>query len=187
MRRALRHLPNLICLLRILLVVPTVQAIDRGEHALALALFAVAAVSDGVDGYLAKTFNWTSALGKFLDPLADKLLLVAVFVACSWQGLVPWWLAAAAIARDLVIGGGALIFRLWFGPLQGRPTLVSKLNTAAQIICLIAALLQAAAGWPPREVLLALAALTLLTTVVSGADYVGAFVRRAWHSTPARS
>jgi cardiolipin synthase len=186
-RRALRHLPNLICVLRILLVVPTVQAIDRNEYALALALFALAAVSDGVDGYLAKTFNWTSALGRFLDPLADKVLLVAVFVACSWHGLVPWWLAAAAIARDLVIGGGALIFRLWFGPLNGRPTIVSKVNTAAQIVCLVAALLHAATGLPPREILLALAVLTLATTIASGAGYVGDFARRAWHAPLRRS
>lgn len=187
MRRALRHLPNLICLLRILLVVPTVQALARGDYGVALLLFALAAVSDGVDGYLAKTFNWTSALGRFLDPLADKLLLVAVFVACSWQGLVPWWLAAAAIARDLVIAGGALIYRLWFGPLNGRPTLVSKINTAAQIVCLVAAILHAATGWPPREILLALAVLTLVTTIASGAGYVSDFARRAWHLPRARS
>jgi cardiolipin synthase len=186
LRRALRHLPNLICLLRILLVVPTVQALDRGDFGLALGLFAVAAVSDGVDGYLAKTFNWTSALGRFLDPLADKLLLVAVFIACSWQGLVPWWLAAAAISRDLMIGGGALVFRLWFGPLNGRPTIVSKVNTAAQIICLVVAILHAAVQWPPREILLALAVLTLATTIASGAGYVSDFARRAWHLPPAR-
>ena len=104
----MRHLPNLICLARIALIWPIIAALSVGRHELALGLFVVAAVSDGVDGFLAKRFNWTSQLGKFLDPLADKLLLVAVFISGSWAGLVPWWLAAAAIARDLVIGGGAL-------------------------------------------------------------------------------
>jgi cardiolipin synthase len=181
----LRHIPNLICVARIALVWPIVGALHAGHYDLALGLFVVAAVSDGVDGFLAKHFNWTSQLGKFLDPLADKLLLVAVFVSGSWAGMVPWWLAAAAIARDLIIGGGALIFRLWFGPLHGRPTILSKVNTALQILYLVAAILFAAHGLPPREVLAALAIATLLSTLASGADYVSRFVARAW-SMPAR-
>lgn len=182
----LRHLPNLICVLRIVLVVPIVAALQRGEYLLTLGLFVVAAVSDGLDGFLAKRFNWTSELGRFLDPLADKLLLVAVFVTASWVGIVPWWLAAAAIARDLVIGVGALIFRLWFGPLRGRPTLISKVNTLLQILFLCAAVLAAATGLPPREVVAALALVTLLATFASGAHYLGQFVKRAW-SMPAGS
>ena len=170
----LRHLPNLICVGRIALVWPIVQALQAGRHDQALALFTVAAISDGVDGFLAKRFNWTSELGKFLDPLADKLLLVAVFVSAAW----------AAIARDLMIGGGALIFRLWFGPLQGRPTIVSKVNTALQILFLVAAILHAAHGLPPRELVQALALATLATTLASGADYLARFTRRAW-SLPA--
>ena len=176
----LRHLPNLICLARIVLVVPVVQALDGGRYELALLLFGVAAVSDGLDGFLAKRFNWTSKLGRFLDPLADKLLLVAVFITASWSSLVPWWLAAVAIARDLVIGFGALIFRVWFGPLDGRPTLVSKVNTGLQIACLLAAMLHAAEGWFPAELVAALAVAAFVTTLLSGVDYTGAFVRRAW-------
>jgi len=177
----LRHLPNAICLLRILLTVPVVLALQSESYAVALALFAVAAISDGLDGYLAKRFNWTSELGRFLDPLADKLLLVAVFLTCAWQGLVPLWLAAAAIARDVLIGAGALVFKLWFGVINGRPTLISKVNTALQIIVLIAALVQAMwwVVWP--EIFAALTLLTLATTVISGGDYVARFLRRAWN------
>jgi cardiolipin synthase len=182
----LRHLPNLICVLRIVLVVPIVAALQRGDYLLTLGLFVVAAVSDGLDGFLAKRFNWTSELGRFLDPLADKLLLVAVFVTASWVGIAPWWLAAAAIARDLVIAVGALIFRLWFGPLRGRPTMISKVNTLLQILFLCAAVLAAATGVPPREVVAALALITLLTTIASGAHYLGQFFKRAW-SMPAAS
>ena len=114
----------------------------RGPHLPALVLFIAAAVSDGLDGYLAKRFNWTSELGKFLDPLADKLLLVTVFVECAWLGLVPWWLTAAVVARDVMIGLGALVFRLWFGPLRGRPTVLSKVNTAAQLLYVMLVLLK---------------------------------------------
>lgn len=176
----LRHLPNAICVLRIALTVPAVMAISSGEHGAALAYFAVAAVSDGLDGYLAKRNGWTSELGRFLDPLADKLLLVAVFLACAWNGLVPAWLAAAAIARDLMIGGGALIYRLWFGPVNGHPIVLSKVNTALQIAVVVAALLAATIGWPWAWLRHALAVAMLGTTVASGAAYLSMFFRRAW-------
>ncbi|HEY8508499.1 MAG TPA: CDP-alcohol phosphatidyltransferase family protein, partial [Steroidobacteraceae bacterium] len=84
----MRHLPNLICLARIALVWPIVSALQAGEHVIALGLFLIAAASDGLDGYLAKRFNWTSPLGKFLDPMADKVLLVTVFITATWLELV---------------------------------------------------------------------------------------------------
>ena len=180
----MRHLPNLICLIRLALVWPILTALHAGEHRLALVLFVIAAASDGVDGYLAKRFNWTSELGKFLDPLADKLLLITVFVEAGWLELVPWWLTAAVVARDVMIGLGALIFRLWFGPLHGRPTRFSKVNTAAQLLYVTLVLLNAAFGVPPREVLGALALLTLATTVLSGLHYLQIFTRRAWSQPP---
>ncbi len=175
-----RHLPNLICLIRLGLIWPVLVTLHAGEHFAALGLFVVAAISDGLDGYLAKRFNWTSELGKILDPTADKLLLVTVFVECAWLGLVPWWLTAAVVARDVLIGLGALTFRVWFGPLRGRPTVLSKVNTAAQLTYVMLVLLDAAAGVPPREMLDACAVLTLATTVVSGLHYVLSFTRRAW-------
>jgi cardiolipin synthase len=176
-----RHLPNIICLARIALVWPIVVALQEGEYDLAVVLFMVAAVSDGLDGYLAKRFGWTSDFGKFLDPLADKLLLVAVFITSAWLGLVPWWLTAAVVARDVMIGLGALTFRLWFGPLHGRPTIISKINTLLQLGYLLGVMVRAAFGVLPQEMLDALAVITLITTVMSGADYIFAFTRRAWN------
>jgi cardiolipin synthase (CMP-forming) len=181
-----RHLPNLICVLRILLVWPVVSALHSGEYVRALGFFMLAAVSDGLDGYLAKRFGWTSDLGKALDPLADKLLLVAVFVEGAWLGLIPWWLTAAVVARDVMIGLGALIYRLWFGPLHGRPTLISKVNTGAQLLYVMLVMLAAAFGIPPHEVLQAAALIALATTLLSGAHYVITFTRRALEQ-PARA
>ncbi len=175
----MRHLPNIICLIRIALVWPIVAAIWREQFVIALVLVALAAVSDGLDGYLAKRFNWTSELGKFLDPLADKLLLVAVFVVCSWMALVPWWLAAAAIARDVMIGMGALAYRVFFGPLHGKPTALSKVNTGLQLAVVLGAILHAVSGLPPRELIDALVIGAFIATVLSGADYMVAFARRA--------
>jgi cardiolipin synthase (CMP-forming) len=179
-----RHLPNLICLIRIALIGPIAAALHRGDMPMALLLFVAAGVSDALDGYLAKRFRWTSELGKVLDPLADKLLLITVFVEAAWLELIPWWLTAAVVARDVMIGLGALVYRLWFGPLRGRPTVLSKINTALQLGYLTLIMLHAAFGVPAREMLDAAAALTLATTVLSGLHYVASFTRRVW--TPAR-
>jgi cardiolipin synthase len=175
----MRHLPNLICLVRILLIWPTIDALVSGHYWTALVLVAVCAVSDGLDGWLAKRFNWTSHLGRILDPLADKLLLVALFLTATWMNLLPWWLTAVAVARDVLIGSGAVVYRFTFGPLHGRPTLISKINTGFQLAVALAAILGAASGLPTPEMVTALAAVTLLTTVLSGAGYVTEFTRRA--------
>ena len=182
----MRHLPNIICLIRLALIWPVLSALHSGQQLTALLVFGLAAASDGVDGYLAKRFNWTSELGKILDPVADKLLLMTVFVEGAWLGLIPWWLTAAVVARDVLIGLGAFTYRLCFGPLHGRPTRISKINTAAQLICLMLVMLYAALRVPPREVVDAWALLTLITTVVSGLHYVVMFTRRAW-ALPARA
>lgn len=181
----MRHLPNLICLVRLALIWPVAAALYGGRYGLALALVVLAAISDGLDGYLAKRFNWISDLGKILDPAADKLLLMTVFVESTWLGLVPWWVTAAAVARDVMIALGALVYRVWFGPLRGRPTIISKINTAGQLLYLMAVMLGAAVAFPPHDVLRALALTVLTTTVLSGLNYVQAFTRRAWASVAA--
>ncbi len=182
----MRHIPNLICLARIALIWPVLWALQAGNYYIAFTLFTIAAISDGLDGFLAKRFDWTSELGKLLDPMADKLLLVAVFIVGTWNGLVPPWLAATAIARDVLIGLGALVFLLWFGPLQGRPSVISKINTLFQLSYLLAVMTQAALDFPPTWLVSTLAVVTLITTVLSGADYVYAFTRRAWAAPPAK-
>jgi len=144
-----------------------------------MALFAVAAFTDGLDGFLAKRFGWTSELGKYLDPLADKLLLVTVFACLSVAGLAPWWLTAIVLLRDFVIVVGAYVYRALFGPLEGRPTLRSKLNTVCQIAFCLAVVARATYDWPGESVTTALGALVLVTTAVSGIDYVLIYARRA--------
>lgn len=182
----MRHIPNLICLVRLALIWPVVTLLHAGRYELALALFVIAAVSDGLDGFLAKRYRWVSEVGKVLDPAADKLLLVIVFVESAWLQLVPWWVTAAAVARDVMIGLGALIYRVWFGPLRGRPTVLSKINTAAQLLYLALVMLGAAFLFPPPGVLRALAYIVVATTALSGLKYLATFTRRAW-SAPARA
>lgn len=175
----LAAVPNLICIMRIALTVPIVLLLAEGRYGPTLILFAIAAASDVLDGYLAKTFGWTSDLGKVLDPLADKLLLVSVFITLAWVGLVPGWLAAVAVTRDFVIGIGAGVYKWLFGPLEGRPTAPSKLNTLVQLLFVIAVVWRAAFPDFPQWPVTALGALVLITTVVSGVDYVATYSRKA--------
>ncbi|MGH8204661.1 MAG: CDP-alcohol phosphatidyltransferase family protein [Steroidobacteraceae bacterium] len=175
----LATVPNLICLLRMALTVPIVVLLAEGRYGHTLVLFAIAAASDVLDGYLAKTFGWTSELGKLLDPLADKLLLVSVFITLAAIGLVPVWLASIAVLRDVVIGAGAGVYKWLFGPVEGRPTVPSKINTLVQLLFVIAVVWRAAFQDLPAWLIDGLGALVLVTTAVSGIDYVLTYIRKA--------
>jgi cardiolipin synthase len=174
-----RHLPNLICLLRIVLVWPIVVSIAHADYPLTLLLFFMAAISDGLDGFLAKRFHWTSELGKLLDPLADKLLLVGVFLVATWYGLIPRWLTIAAVGRDVLILLGSLAYHFGWGPLKGRPMISSKINTLFQLLYVLAVVARAGYGLPPRSVTDGLAWVTFATVLISGFAYVREFTRRA--------
>jgi cardiolipin synthase len=175
----LRHLPNLLCVLRILMVYPVAHWILQERYADVMLLFALAASTDALDGFLAKRFGWTSQLGRFLDPLADKLLLLAVFICLSVNGDVPWALTALVLLRDLVIVFGALTYKVLFGPVNGNPTIASKINTLAQIVYCLAVVAAAAYLWPPQWAVIALGAFVLFSTCVSGIDYTLIYARRA--------
>lgn len=181
-----RHLPNLITGIRILMVWPVFWLISHGEFAGALLLAAIAGVSDAVDGYLAKHFGWESRLGGLLDPLADKLLLLAGFTALTLIGSLPVWLFALVIGRDVVIVCGAIAYHNLIGPFDAEPSRLSKLTTVVQILLVLAELLRLA--WLPQlpgqfPFLLLTAALT----VASGLHYVIVWSMRARQAVRDRS
>jgi cardiolipin synthase (CMP-forming) len=176
---SLRWLPNAICFARMALVAPVVHALLRGEYLLTLLLFGAAGVSDGIDGWLAKTFGWTSSLGEILDPIADKLLLVTAFLTLAWLGLAPWWLTGAVVLRDVVIVSGAIAYHLLAGGFEGRPTRASKLNTLLQLCYVLAVIAGAAWRGVPGELVTVIGAACFVTTVVSGLDYVIRYARLA--------
>ncbi|MEN8175045.1 MAG: CDP-alcohol phosphatidyltransferase family protein [Pseudomonadota bacterium] len=176
---ALRQIPNLISVLRILMVAPFAWALITERFGLGLVLFAVAGVSDALDGFLAKTFGWQTRLGGFLDPLADKLLLVTGFVTLGWLELLPWWLVAMVILRDVVIVSGALVYHFHVGRFDARPTYISKVNTAMQITLVLAVVVDKGLYAVAPGILTALVFLVSVTTVLSGLDYVVAWARRA--------
>jgi cardiolipin synthase len=175
-------IPNIISVMRILLVLPTVAALASEKFLLALLLFALAGISDALDGYIAKRFHYQSRLGTILDPLADKLLLVATYLVLSWLDLLPWWLAAAVVARDLLILAGAVSFHVFIGEYEMEPTVISKFNTAMQILLGLTVVFSAGVYALPEAVIGWLVLLVLVTTVVSGIDYVWTWSVRAWRA-----
>jgi cardiolipin synthase len=178
---SLYWLPNAISILRIALVAPILMLILEGSFGWALALFWLAGFSDGVDGYLAKRFNWHTRLGALLDPVADKLLVAGLFITLAYTGDIPVWLAATVILRDVVIVAGATAYNFLVRPVQGEPTRVSKLNTALQLLFLLFVISRAGFGWPEEITITILGASVLITVVISGLDYVWSWSRRARH------
>jgi cardiolipin synthase (CMP-forming) len=170
-------IPNLITLARILSVPVMVWAIMTGWMLAAFLLFLAAGVSDAIDGYLAKRFGMTSELGAYLDPLADKALIVSIYVTLGVSGEIPRWLVILVVSRDIMIVGAVLLAWLVGKPLPMKPLLVSKLNTAAQIV--FAGLVLATLGlrFEADWVVSAAMALVTLLTLVSIAAYVREWVR----------
>jgi len=167
-----KHLPNIISVLRIALVVPVVMSLLEGRFTLALILFGVAGVSDGLDGFYAKRYNCVTRLGTILDPLADKILLISCYVTLFWLGLLPDWLVVSVILRDVIIVLGAGVVRYVIGPFEIIPRVLSKLNTFAQIVLVMAVVLSN--GLLPLSdwMLEVLVYSVLFTTVISGLDYM---------------
>lgn len=176
-----RDIPNLISILRILLVAPVIYLLYQKQLGFALILFLIAGISDGVDGYLAKHYGWSSKLGAFLDPLADKLLLVSTYLVLGWVGLLPLWLVIAVIVRDLVIVSGSLGYFVLIGRVDMAPSVVSKINTVAQIGLVVVLLLTSIVD--SLEIIIKpLIYIVFTTTVLSGIDYVWVWGNKAWHN-----
>ncbi len=168
----LRSLPNLITAARLALVPFVVWGIAREAWGTAFLLFAVAGLSDGIDGFLARRYGLASRLGAILDPLADKALMLAVLVSLTLSGLVPAWFPALLIARDTLIVVGAGLARLAGRPLETPPLAIGKLNTAGQIAFLAWLLGSRALGIAAVEAeavaMPALAGLSVVSAVAQG-------------------
>jgi cardiolipin synthase len=165
-------LPNMITLLRLCAVPAAVWLIIKGRLDLAFWVFVGAGVSDALDGWIARRWNLRSALGELLDPVADKALLVSVYVTLAMIGVLPDWLAILVVFRDVLIVGGVVVFYLLGTPRPIEPILISKANTALQIGLAAVALFLAGFGLSAPPLLEALVWGVTATTVASGAAYV---------------
>ena len=180
------NLPNLITVARILSVPILVWAIAGHQMLLAFLLFLAAGISDAVDGFLAKRFNMQTELGAYLDPLADKVMIVSIYVTLGITEAAPRWLVILVVSRDIMIVGAVILSWVLDHPMTIRPLMVSKLNTVAQI--LFVGLLLACLGfdfdfgWLLPAATVAVATLTLLSV----AAYVREWVRHMGSSRAAR-
>ena len=170
-------LPNLITIARILMVPLAVWLVIDGQMWLALAIFIIAGLSDAVDGWLAKRFHMKTELGAHLDPLADKLLLIALFVTLAIMQKVPAWLTILVVSRDVLIVGGVVLAWLLDRPMEMRPHPVSKANTATQIVYVGLVLLFLSAGWDTFWLEWIGAPLVAALTLASGALYLRDWLR----------
>jgi cardiolipin synthase (CMP-forming) len=170
-------IPNLITLGRILLVPVVVWAITSGEMQIAFLLFFAAGVSDAVDGFLAKRFGMATELGAYLDPLADKAMIVSIYVALGIAEAIPRWLVILVVSRDIMIVGAVMLSWLVDRPVALKPLVVSKLNTVAQIVLALVVLGALGFKFDAEVAVVMLTALVAALTLLSIAFYVAEWVK----------
>lgn len=168
-----RYVPNLITSLRLVASPLLAILLLQSRFREALIVVVLAGITDGLDGYAARRLNARGQTGVVLDPLADKAMLVTLFIVLAWVGRIPWWLLTIAVVRDLVIVGGAILLRVLRGFRKFVPVTIGKVSTFFQIVFVGFVLLYAAFPHPAVGFLEQVAlALTALFTVWSGVLYV---------------
>ena len=180
-------IPNFITIFRFLLVPAVIWALVSGNVEWALACFVVAGVSDAVDGFIARHFDQRSELGAYLDPMADKILLVSVFVVLGFMGELPSWLVIAAVSRDALIVAAVLLSTIMARPVAMKPLFVSKANTAVQIALAIVVLAELAFSAFLDQLRPLLVIVSGLLTVASAAAYLVQWLRHMGHDEQAPS
>ena len=177
-------IPNFITIARLVAVPFIVWLMIRDLYLLAAVAFAIAGISDAVDGFIAKHYQQASVLGGYLDPLADKVLLVSVFVTLGFKGVLPLWLILLAVSRDFLIVGGVILSWMLEHPVKMRPLWVSKFNTAAQIVLIALALGERAGLTGFKPYIWIGIAVVAASTVLSAASYLRQWVRHMSDSRP---
>ena len=170
-------IPNLITIGRLIIVPLLIVMIGQGRWMVAFLLFLIAGISDAVDGFIARRFDMRSELGAYIDPLADKALLISIYVSLAVADVLPGWLAIIVVSRDVMILGAFLVSSVMGRPVTIKPLLVSKLNTAAQIA--FAALVLGVKAFELQLDRLVFAAILVVAalTIVSAAAYLGRWMR----------
>jgi cardiolipin synthase (CMP-forming) len=170
-------IPNLVTLIRILLVPIVIWAITAGELRIAFIVFLAAGISDAVDGFLAKRFGMTTELGAYLDPLADKAMLVSIYVALGVTEAIPRWLVILVVSRDIMIVSAVILSWVVDKPVPLKPLMVSKLNTVAQIALACVVLASLGFGFHAAATMTVLTALVAALTLLSVGFYLAEWVR----------
>lgn len=165
------QIPNSITVGRLILVPMLIFLLMRGEYGWGLLAFTVAGLSDGLDGYLARRFKLESNLGGFLDPIADKVLMVSVYVTLALLGHLPVWLTFLVVARDFLIIGFIMVLVSLGDDIKPAPSIYSKINTTVQVLLVVAVLANKAFALSFDMAIDLLVYSVLVTTIISGANY----------------
>lgn len=182
-RPLVKHLPNLLTICRLLMVPMVVVMILEGRLDWAFWGFLVAGLTDAVDGILARMLDARTKIGGFLDPLADKALLVSVFVALGWEGVLPSWIVTLVVFRDVLIVGGAILYEMIVGGLHMRPLFISKANTVAQVALGAGTLAVEGLKLDVGPLVGVLTMAAAATTILSGGAYLWVWGRHALDAT----
>lgn len=176
-----RDIPNIISILRIVLVAPIAYFLWYQNYLIALLLFLIGGLSDGLDGFLARRYKWETELGVILDPMGDKLMMLSAYLLLGWHHLLPWWLVSLVIFRDLIIVIGTLLYRQFIGDAKLKPLFISKLNTVFQILLVLSIMFSQVIDFN-LLIIDSLLWLVVVTTLMSGYAYMNTWGRRAWNN-----
>jgi len=173
MRVYFKYIPNAITIARMVAMIPLVWLMWHKEYTCALVVAMVAGASDGLDGFLAKKYNWQGWLGGVLDPLADKLMMFCCFSVFVLQGTIPVWLYGLVVGRDVIIIAGASYYHFCIGKIdKAQPSLVSKVNTALQILLILVLLLTLSGVWVLSSLYWPLVVAVAVLSILSGFHYI---------------
>ncbi len=169
-----RIIPNILTILRILLVIPCAYFFYTESYQLSIGIFVLASATDCIDGFLARRLACQTELGAIIDPLADKFLIISLFIVIAWKNYLPLWFSIIIIGREFILLSGAAYYRLKFGPVVFVPTMISKINTGLLLFLLLITLLEAMLG---SNVMFSAIKyysiiLILITSIYSGLDYI---------------
>ncbi len=177
----LRHIPNVLTITRLVLITPFLVFLYQQQYLYAFYIFMFAGFTDGLDGFLARHFQWQSAFGSFTDPLSDKLLIASSYISLACIGKLPWWLVILVFLRDLTISFGVLFWcYVLHRQLNFQPTLLSKINTVLQLALVSLCLFELAFFEINSTLLLTLILLTGITTATTYIDYVWTWGKKAF-------
>lgn len=174
-----QQIPNMISIIRLLLIIPVAYFLLHKDYRIAFYFIIFAGISDGVDGFLARRYHWQSNFGAFVDPLADKLLMLVCYFSLAWLKVLPIWLVAIVVFRDLWLIGGVALYRCLVADIKFKPSRISKWNTVFQILLVIVILFDYSFITLPQDFITVLMYLVVVTTILSFIDYTWVWGKKA--------
>jgi cardiolipin synthase len=174
-------MPNALTLIRLVLIIPFLFYLYTHEYALAFYIFLIAGFTDGLDGWLARHYNWKSSFGSVMDPLADKLLVATSYISLALLGKLPWWLVTLVFFRDLTISLGVISWYIFIRKrIDFMPTMLSKLNTTFQLALVILCLYELTFSTSIPYLFSILIYLVAITTAATFLNYVWTWGKKAY-------